>query len=68
MPEPVELKGEWHGNQFVLAESEHSDHSVWPLIKIVDRHFGALTFHAIDMYPYSRGYSAVSNHGKPLDP
>jgi hypothetical protein len=68
MPDPVELKGEWRGNRFILDESEHTDRSVWPLIKIVDRHFGPLTFHAIDMYPHNRGYLAVSRHGKPLNP
>jgi hypothetical protein len=68
MPDPVELKGEWQGNRFMLDESEHTDRSVWPLIKIVDRHFGPLIFHGIDLYPNDRGYFAVSRHGKPLNP
>ena len=68
MPAPVELKGEWRGNKFVLDESEHTKRSVWPLIRIVDRHFGALTFHGVDMRPYKRGFFDVSRYGKPLNP
>jgi hypothetical protein len=48
MPEPVELVGEWHGNQFFLDSSKKTGQTAWPLIKIMDRKLGELIFYAPD--------------------
>jgi hypothetical protein len=66
LPNPLELKGSWIGQDYLLDESEHRAAALWTFIRVTDRKLGELTFWGPILYPYARGKNAVKVHGKPI--